>query len=187
MLSPPRCTSVLSTVCCVLTLYRFAQRYQRSIDEPASPVAHADRRCHRHHRMAVAPPDTKRSVAFRETFANDQPLLLVVPSVPWRSVSPSRTTTMPKRGRRGCGSISRHKRGDKLKKSSTTHLHPTSVLYVPGQDETTAEQPRGNGQGQDKKIKVSNLVRTNKRLKEVNSELVSEKSTPRKGLQRPKQ
>lgn len=82
---------------------------------------------------------------------------------------------MPKRGRRGCGSISRHKRGDKLKKSSTTHLHPTSVLYVPGQDETTAEQPRGNGQGQDKKIKVSNLVRTNKRLKEANSELASEK------------
>jgi hypothetical protein len=50
-------------------------------------------------------------------------------------------------------------------------------LYAPGQDKSdvdTTEQPRGNGQGQEKKSKVSNLVRTGKRLKEVNSELVSE-------------
>ena len=133
-------------------------------------------------RPTVAPPHTKCSAAFRQIFANNQPSLLIVPSILWRSVAPSQTTTMPKRGRRGGGSISRHKRGE-LKKLSTVHLHPTSVLYAPSQNESdvgTTERSRGNEQGQEKKIKVSNLVRTNKRLKEVNSELVSEKKDAKK-------
>ena len=76
-LPPPWRPFVLRTDGLVREFCLFAQQYQRSMDEPASHVARADRHCHRHHRTAVAPPDTKHSAAFRQTFANDQPSLLI--------------------------------------------------------------------------------------------------------------
>ena len=81
---------------------------------------------------------------------------------------------MPKRGKR-VGSISQVKSGGRTKKSTTAYLHPLSSSYAPPwpkNKNSTTEQPQDKDQVPKKKSKVSNLVRTNKRLKKTNTNLI---------------